>query len=256
MPQHKTRRRAAVRCVARDTAFADLRMGRHEITTEPEDWHERFPSLHLYSHALAEHKLTLMRDRSCPASLFRRLMRELGMLLAIEATRNLPLIPKTVTGPDEITEGFVLLQKAIIVSILRAGLGLAEGALEIMPTAHIGHIGLQRLDDWTVQEHLIALPNPKDRFILMLDPVIGSGNTLCGAIQMLKQLASVEEQNIAIGSVLVSPIGVARVHERYPQVKIHAISMERELNKRNHIRPGFGDAADRLFGFAAGHENE
>jgi uracil phosphoribosyltransferase len=191
-----------------------------------------------------------MRDENCSTAMFRQLTRELGMFLAFEATRDLALASKLVKTPFELTEKEVIAgKKILVVPILRAGLVLAEGALEAIPAAHVGHIGFRRLDDGTyrVAEHIVVLPDPRDRMLFLLDPVIATGNTACAALEILKH-EGVEENNIAFGTILVAPEGMAQVGQKFPNVVVHAISIESHLDQNHHIVPGFGDASDRLFG--------
>lgn len=209
----------------------------------------RWHSLRLHKHSLVEHKLTLMRDVRCSAGRFRQLTRELAMFLAFEVTRDLPLQSKSVITPDAVTQAEMIAgKKALIIPILRAGLVLAEGALEVMPAAHVGHIGFRRDEETReLSEHMVVLPDPRDRLLILLDAGIGTGDTACGAIEILKN-EGVEENSIRFGTILITPTGMDQIAQKYPDVIVHALSMEDGVNDQNHIVPGFGNASDRLFG--------
>ena len=210
----------------------------------------KHPSLRLISHPLIEHKLTRMRSRYCSFDLFRRLAKEISILLIYEAARNFLLSPVEIETEDDIIQGFELKgRKAVITPIIRSGLILAEGAMEIMPAARIGHIGIDRInqDNNNVEEYMTILPDPTNRDIILMDAVIGTGHTACCAIKSLKNYKIVEKR-IKYISLLVSPEGISKICLAYPEVDIYAAGLEDGIDEKNHVVPGFGDASDKLFG--------
>ena len=214
---------------------------------------ESFPSLHLMRHSLAEHKLTYMRDAECSTSRFRQLVREIGMMLTVEVTRDFPLALvklKTDNVSEEIGGSVLSGNNAVVVPILRAGLILADGALEIMPGAKIGHVGLYRdPKTYDVEEYLVSLPNPQGRIFILMDTVIGTGNSACKAISILKdEQIGIIDANIRFASILVAPEGMRKLSKEHPAVRVYALSLEDGLDKGNRIMPGFGNASARLFG--------
>lgn len=213
---------------------------------------QAFPNLRLLDHPLAAHKLAYLRrkDRDedkldgTSTNLFRRLTRELGICLFYEAARELLAEPGRRTDP---TETFLVGKKAVIVPILRSGLPMAEGALELMPSARVGHLGFRRIDKVEVEEHLTVLPDPTGRQVFLMDAVIGTGHSAVLAIDILCA-AGAKPADIRFCCILAAPEGILYLQERHPGVLVHAVCIEDGLDAQNHVVPGFGDSNKRLFG--------
>lgn len=199
-------------------------------------------------HPLLQHKLTILRDRRTPAKIFRELVGEIAMLMAYEATRDLVLEPAEVETPLEITTGQrVSGKKMTLVPILRAGLGMVDGILKLVPSARVGHVGLYR-DHETLEPVDYYFKVPGDaaaRDFLLLDPMLATGGSAVAAIDSLKQAGAVRVRFVCI---VAAPAGVARVRAAHPDVPIFCAALDRELNDHGYILPGLGDAGDRLFG--------
>ncbi|MCE8009439.1 uracil phosphoribosyltransferase [Aestuariivita sp.] len=204
--------------------------------------------LTIVDHPLVQHKLTLMRDRRTPTAVFRQLLREISQLLAYETTRELPLTTKSVETPLEEMESPTLAGKKLaLVSILRAGNGLLDGVLELIPSARVGFVGLYR-DEETLQpvQYYFKVPHGlDDRLVIAVDPMLATGNSSVAAIDLLKGAGAT---NIRFMCLLAAPEGVARMKEAHPDVPIVTASLDRELNDVGYIMPGLGDAGDRMFG--------
>jgi uracil phosphoribosyltransferase len=202
----------------------------------------------LLDHPLIQHKLSLMRSRETPTGVFRQLMREVGLLLGYEATRDLPLGATEIETPLERARLPVLAGKKLcLVSILRAGNGLLDGMLELVPSARVGHIGLYR-DPQTLAaiEYYAKLPEDlPERDVILVDPMLATGNSAVAAIARLKQQ---QARTIKFVCLVAAPEGVARVREVFPDVTIIAAALDRCLDEHGYILPGLGDAGDRLFG--------
>lgn len=207
-----------------------------------------YDHLTVVDHPLIQHKLTLMRDEATPTSLFRQLLREISQLLAYEITRELPMTTKTVTTPMEDMEAPTLAgRKLALVSILRAGNGLLDGVLELIPSARVGFVGLYR-DEETLEpvEYYFKVPEHMDeRLVIAVDPMLATGNSSVAAIDMLKKSGA---KNIRFLCLLAAPEGVARMKEAHPDVPIITASLDEKLNEKGYIVPGLGDAGDRMFG--------
>ena len=204
--------------------------------------------LTVVDHPLVQHKLSLMRDRNTSTAEFRRLLREISLLLAYEATRELPLEESEIETPLE-RGAFPLLfgKKLCLVSILRAGNGLLDGMLELVPSARVGHIGLYRQPE-TLQaiEYYLKLPDDlPERDVILVDPMLATGNSAVAAIARLTELRA---RSIKFVCLVAAPEGVAQVSRRFPEVKIVTAALDRCLNDHGYILPGLGDAGDRLFG--------
>src|SRR6266568_87492 len=206
------------------------------------------PSVTVVDHPLVQHKLSLMRDRDTSTSKFRRLMREISLLLAYEATRELTLADTEIETPLERGRFPVLAGKKLcLVSILRAGNGFLDGMLELMPSARVGHIGIYR-EPRTLQaiEYYLKLPDDlAERDVILLDPMLATGNSAVAAISRLKELAA---RSIKFVCLVAAPEGVDKVSSVFPDVPIVAVSLDRCLDDSGYILPGLGDAGDRLFG--------
>ena len=204
--------------------------------------------LTVVAHPLVQHKLSLMRDRSTSTAEFRRLLREISLLLAYEATRELPLEATEIDTPLE-RATFPLLagKKLCLVSILRAGNGILDGMLDLLPSARVGHIGIYR-EPRTLQaiEYYLKLPDDLiERDVILVDPMLTTGNSAVAAISRLKELAA---RSIKFVCLVAAPEGVEKVSSVFPDVPIVAASLDRCLDDSGYILPGLGDAGDRIFG--------
>lgn len=204
--------------------------------------------LTIVDHPLVQHKLTLMRDVDCSTKSFRQLLREISHLLAYEVTRNLPMETITVQTPLEPMEAPTIKGKKLaLVSILRAGNGLLDGILELIPNARVGFVGLYR-DPETLQpvEYYYKVPEAmEDRLTIVVDPMLATGNSSAAAVTRLKEGGA---RNIRFLCLLAAPEGVARMREAHPDVPIVTASLDSHLNDHGYIVPGLGDAGDRMFG--------
>ena len=206
------------------------------------------PHLTVVDHPLVQHKLTLMRAKDTPTAVFRQLLREISQLLAYEITRGLPMTTKTIDTPLQPMEAPPLDGKKLaLVSILRAGNGLLDGVLELIPSARVGFVGLYR-DEETLQpvEYYFKVPlELEDRLVIAVDPMLATGNSSAAAIDRLKQAGA---KNIRFLCLLAAPEGVARMKEAHPDVPIVTAALDSHLNELGYIVPGLGDAGDRMFG--------
>jgi len=208
-----------------------------------------FENLFVLDHPLIQHKLTLMRRSDTPTGLFRQLLREISLLMGYELTRPLPLTTERIATPVAEMDAPILSgRKPVIVSILRAGLGMAEGLHELIPNAREGHIGLYR-DPETKKpvEYYAKLPEPSGRLALLVDPMLATGNSVVHAIDLLNR-HGFADQNIRLMVLVAAPEGVRAVEAAHPQVQIFAAALDERLNEHAYIVPGLGDAGDRLFG--------
>ncbi len=211
--------------------------------------HPKYENLFVLDHPLIQHKLTLMRRRDTPTGLFRQLLREIALLMGYELTRPLPLTTERIVTPvDEMDAPVLSGRKPVIVSILRAGLGMAEGLHELLPNAREGHIGLYRDPD-TQQpvEYYIKLPRASGRLCILVDPMLATGNSARRAVDMLNA-EGYADQNIRFMALVAAPEGVRRFEEAHPDVHVYAAALDSHLNDKAYIVPGLGDAGDRLFG--------
>jgi uracil phosphoribosyltransferase len=204
--------------------------------------------LTVVDHPLVQHKLSLMRDRDTSTAEFRRLLREISLLLAYEATRDLPLEPADIDTPLE-RGSFPLLsgKKLCLVSILRAGNGILDGMLDLLPSARVGHIGIYR-EPRTLQavEYYLKLPDDlPERDVILVDPMLATGNSAVAAISRMNELSA---RSVKLVCLVAAPEGVAHVHDIFPDVTIVTAALDRCLNEHGYILPGLGDAGDRLFG--------
>ena len=198
-------------------------------------------------HPLLQHNLTKLRDVSTPPVEFRRVMEQLSALLAYEITRDIAVSKCDVQTPLELTSGEMVTDDLVIVSILRAGNGMLEGLLRMLPFSRVGHIGIYR-DKFigNTVEYYFRLPDQvKGKNILLADPLIATGDTAIAAIDRLKDY---EVGAIRFLSLLASPEGLLKLREHHPDVEIYSLSVERELTDKGYILPGLGDAGDRLYG--------
>jgi uracil phosphoribosyltransferase len=199
-------------------------------------------------HPLVAHKLGLLRDRSTPAREVRALVRELALLLTYEATKDFPVEEVEVETPLEPTRVARLSGKKLAVCpILRAGLGMLDGVLALVPAARVGFIGLYR-DETTLEpvDYYAKLPEAlADRFVLLLDPMLATGGSTCRAARLVKEVGA---ERVRLVALVAAPEGVARMREEHPDVGIVCAAVDRALDERGYIRPGLGDAGDRLYG--------
>jgi len=204
--------------------------------------------LTVVDHPLVQHKLTLMREQDTSTRSFRQLLREISLLLAYEVTRDLPVTTRTIETPMcEMDAPVIEGKKLALVSILRAGNGLLDGVLELIPAARIGFVGLYR-DEETLQpvEYYNKLPKRmEERTAIVVDPMLATGNSSVAAIDLVKQSGA---KNIIFLCLLAAPEGVARMKEAHPDVPIVTASLDEKLNEKGYIVPGLGDAGDRMFG--------
>lgn len=204
--------------------------------------------LTVVSHPLVQHKLTLMREKQTSTAVFRQLLREISQLLAYEITRGLKITTKQIETPVMKMDAPVLDGKKLaLISILRAGNGLLDGVLELIPSARVGFVGLYR-DEETLQpvEYYFKVPEAlEDRLVIAVDPMLATGNSSVAAVDKLKEAGA---KNIRFLCLLASPEGVARMKEAHPDVPIVTASLDERLNEKGYILPGLGDAGDRMFG--------
>ncbi|MFO7892410.1 MAG: uracil phosphoribosyltransferase [Longimicrobiales bacterium] len=206
------------------------------------------PMLKIVEHPLVQHKMALLRAESTSKKAFRELVDELSMLLGYEATRELRLQPVTVETPLEEMEARRLAgKKVVLVPILRAGLGMVDGVLRLMPSARVGHVGLYRDHD-TLEPHSYYFKIPGEanaRQFIVLDPMLATGGSASAAVQALKDGGATDIQLMCL---VAAPEGVERLRAEHPEVGIITAALDRELDENGYIRPGLGDAGDRLFG--------
>jgi uracil phosphoribosyltransferase len=204
--------------------------------------------LTVVSHPLVQHKLTLMREHDTSTASFRQLLREISLLLAYEVTRELPMTTKRIETPLEPMDAPVIEGKKLaLISILRAGNGLLDGILELIPAARVGFIGLYR-DHETLQpvQYYCKVPDHlEDRICIVVDPMLATGNSSAAAVSLLKEKGA---KNIRFLCLLAAPEGIARMKEAHPDVPIVTAAVDSHLNEKGYIVPGLGDAGDRMFG--------
>ena len=205
-------------------------------------------NVHVVDHPLVQHKLTLMRKKDASTSTFRRLLNELASLMAYEVTRDMPTQAVQIETPLEtMTARVIDGKKLVFVSILRAGTGILDGMLSVVPGARVGHIGLYR-DPATLQpvEYYFKMPQEMgERDVVVLDPMLATGNSAAAAITRLKTL---QPRSIKFVCLLTCPEGVAALQKAHPDVPIYTAAIDRQLNDHGYILPGLGDAGDRIFG--------
>ena len=205
------------------------------------------PTLHVSSHPAVLHKLAILRDERTEPKKFREVVRELSWLLGYEALADVSVRPLTVRTPIEEMTGAQLADRIGLVPILRAGLGMVDAMLELMPTAEVWHLGLFR-DERTLQpvEYYNKLPDSHSvDLCLILDPMLATGGSATAAIDVLKKWGAVR---IKLVNLIAAPEGVAAVVAAHPDVEIHCAALDRQLNEKGYIMPGLGDAGDRQFG--------
>ncbi len=206
------------------------------------------PMVHVIDHPLVQHKLTLMRQKDASTNSFRTLLNELAMLMAYEVTRDMPTHQVEIETPLEIMSAPMIDgKKLVLVSILRAGTGILDGMLTVVPGARVGHIGLYR-DPKTLQavEYYFKMPkDTQERDVIVVDPMLATGNSAVAAIERVKAL---KPKSIKFVCLLTCPEGIATLRKAHPDVTIYTAAVDRQLNDHGYILPGLGDAGDRIFG--------
>ena len=209
---------------------------------------ENMDNVTILTHPLIKHKITMLRDVNTGTNEFRKLVEEIATLMGYEALRDLPLEDIEVTTPIETCMSPVISgRKLAIVPILRAGLGMVDGILNLTPTAKVGHIGLYR-DPETHEPHeyYCKLPSPiEERTIIVLDPMLATGGSAVDAIRMIKEHGG---KKIKFMCIIAAPEGLERLHKECPDVQIYVGNLDRCMNENKYIMPGLGDAGDRIFG--------
>ena len=209
----------------------------------------RYPNLHVLGHPLILHKLTHMRDKDTSTRTFRQLLKEISLLMGYEITRNLPLMYEKVETPLTTFDAPVIAGKKLaIVPILRAGVGMADGLMELVPSARVGHIGVYRDHD-TLRpvEYLVKLPEPEGRLFILTDPMLATGYTAAYAVDVLLKRGA-QPENIRFMALVAAPEGLQVFFDKHPSVPVYVAAVDERLNEKAYIVPGLGDAGDRLFG--------
>ncbi len=210
---------------------------------------KQFSNLRVLEHPLIKHKLSYLRDKSTSTQTFRQLLRETALLMGYEITRDLPVELRTVETPLALCESPVIAgKKVVVVPILRAALVMAEGLLELMPSARVGHVGMYR-DPETKRpvQYLCKLPQQKGRLFIVVDPMLATGNSAVAAVDLLND-HGVEDERIRFMALVGAPEGAARFEEAHPEVRVYLAALDDHLDDHAYIVPGLGDAGDRLFG--------
>ena len=206
------------------------------------------PEVHHVTHPLVQHKLTLMRDKDTSTNSFRRLLGEISMLMAYEVTRDMPMHEVEIETPLETMKSKLIdAKKLVFVPILRAGTGLLDGFLSVVPGARVGHVGLYRDPRTLVAvEYYFKLPGGmQERDAIVLDPMLATGNSAVAAVERLKET---RPRTIRIVCLVACPEGIRTFREAHPDVPIYTAAIDRQLNDHGYILPGLGDAGDRIFG--------
>ena len=204
-------------------------------------------ALHIIDHPLVQHKLSLMRNKETSTNKFRDLLKEIAMFMGYEVTRDFPLTHEEIETPlQKMNAPTISGKKVVIAPILRAGLGMVDGLLALIPSARVGHIGMYR-DEVTCQPvfYYYKMPVNKDRLVILTDPMLATGGSACDAIGRLKEDGFT---NIRMMALVASPEGLKVVTEAHPDVDIYVAAVDDCLNERKYILPGLGDAGDRIFG--------
>ena len=205
-------------------------------------------TIHIVDHPLVQHKLSLMREKTQPTATYRQLMREVSLLLAYEVTRDLPLETTEIDTPLELMQAPVLSGKKLcFVSILRAGNGLLEGMLDLLPSARVGHVGIYRdPDTLNAIEYYYKVPQDiDDRLVIVVDPMLATAHSGIAAVDRLKQGGAKKMKFVCL---LAAPEGISAFTTAHPDVPLYTAAIDRQLNEHGYILPGLGDAGDRLYG--------
>jgi len=206
-----------------------------------------FKNLFICEHPLVKRDLTVLRDKKTQSPVFRSVLRRTAVLMAYEVTADLSVKQITVETPLQKTKGHIVTDSIILVPILRAGLGLVGGFVEVLPNAQVGHIGMYRDEETlTPVDYYLKLPqNIRESLMLVLDPMLATGGSAVGAVSVLKQKGA---RRIRFVSLVAAPEGVRRLSKEHPDVKIFTCALDAKLNNKGYILPGLGDAGDRIFG--------
>ena len=207
-----------------------------------------WPNVTVLTHPLVQHKLSLLRQKSTPTADFRQITREISLLLAYEVTRDLPLENLRIETPMEGMEApFLSGKKLCFVPILRAGTGILDGMLDLIPSARVGHIGLYRDPSTLVPvEYYLKLPDDiPERLVVVVDPMLATGHSAAAALTRLRQAGAAQLRFVCL---LAAPEGLAVLHDEHPDVPVFTAAVDRCLDEHGYIRPGLGDAGDRLYG--------
>jgi uracil phosphoribosyltransferase len=208
----------------------------------------RFPNLFILNHPLIQHKLSHMRDTETSTRTFRELLREITLLMGYEITRNLPLTTRHIDTPMGPMEAPVIAgRKLAVVPVLRAGVGMSDGLLELIPSARVGHIGVYRDEHHRPVEYLVRLPDVEERTFILCDPMVATGYSAVHALDVMKK-RGVPDEHIIFVALVAAPEGVEVFQQAHPGVKLFVASLDSHLNENAYIIPGLGDAGDRLFG--------
>lgn len=210
---------------------------------------ERFPNLHVLDHPLIQHKLTHMRNKDTSTKTFRQLLREISLLMGYEITRHLPLSQEEVETPlTKFMAPVIAGKKLAVVPILRAGVGMADGLLDLLPSARVGHVGLYR-DHETHRpvEYLVKLPEPEGRMFILTDPMLATGYSAVHAVDALLK-RGIAAENVQLMALVAAPEGLQVFFDHHPGIHVYVASVDERLNENDYIVPGLGDAGDRLFG--------
>jgi uracil phosphoribosyltransferase len=208
----------------------------------------RNDNVHLIDHPLVQHKLTLMRRKDASTTTFRTLLNEVSMLMAYEVTRDMPMQEVEIETPLEVTTSKMIDgKKLVFVSILRAGNGILEGMLSVVPGARVGHVGLYRDPKTLIAvEYYFKMPHDmQERDVVVVDPMLATGNSAIAAVERIKE---VNPKSIKFVCLLTCPEGIAALQKAHPDVPIYTAAIDRQLNDHGYILPGLGDAGDRIFG--------
>ncbi len=230
------------------TSAGSFSLGSHGGNTIMIEQIPEFPTLIIIRHPLVQHKLTILRDRNTPTKIFKELVDEIAMLMAYEATIDLTVEPLEVETPLEPTEGrHISGKKLTLVPILRAGLGMVEGILRLVPAARVGHIGLYRDHETLLPvDYYFKIPGDvAERDFFILDPMLATGGSAAAAVSSLKRSGATRIRFLCL---VAAPEGVRHLASEHSDVQIYCAALDRELNAHGYILPGLGDAGDRLFG--------
>ena len=209
---------------------------------------DRFPNLIIVDHPLIAHKLTHMRDKTTSTRTFRALLREITLLMGYEVSRQLPLTTRTIETPLTTMDAPVIAGKKLaIVPVLRAGIVMADGLQELIPSARVGHIGLYRDEHHRPVEYIVRLPEVQGRSFIVCDPMVGTGYSAAHAVRVLKE-RGVPASNILFLALVAAPEGVEVFQSHHPDVPIYVAALDDHLDAHAYIVPGLGDVGDRLFG--------
>jgi uracil phosphoribosyltransferase len=203
--------------------------------------------VYLVDHPLVQDTLLVLRNERTEASVFRRMATRISVLLAVEALRDLPTVPSTVSTPMGEADGRRIGADVVVVPVLRSGLGMLDAVLELLPSARVGHIGLQRDETTAVaSQYYSKLPHGlQDSYVLMIDPMLATGGSAVAALELLKRAGA---RDIRMLCIVAAPEGIALIERRFPDIRIYTPVIDEGLNERKFIVPGLGDFGDRLYG--------